>query len=259
MVKLDLWATSAPLSSTNSTNRTKRIAFKTSPLAGFYFSNQHPYPQSGLFFALMLTNMLTMKKVSFLFSALMLSTIVFAQSPSFGLKGGINISRLPNTPQQNFNSRLGFHVGGLAHIHLSRQFALQPEVVYSSQGAKYTLPGSPEHSLALNYINIPLQLQYMFDNGFRLQTGPQAGFLVGVSDKVNGQETNFFDSEDFKDLDFAWSFGLGYLSHSGFGIDGRYNLGLTNINEDRSYTLRNNVIQIGLFYLFDNSHKRKSR
>lgn len=200
-----------------------------------------------------------MKKISFFVSALLFSTVVLAQSPSFGLKGGINISRLTDVPNVNWNSRLGFNVGGLAHIHLSDQVGLQPEVVYSSQGAKYTIGNGVEHSLQLNYINVPVQLQYMFDNGFRLQTGPQVGFLVGVSDKVNGQETGFFSSEDFKDIDFAWSFGLGYLSHSGFGVDGRYNLGLSNINKDGTNTLKNNVIQIGLFYLFDKSHKRKSR
>jgi hypothetical protein len=67
---------------------------------------------------------------------------------------------------------------GFARSYSSQSFlALQPEAVYSSQGAKYTVNGA-EHTLSLNYINIPLQIQYMFDNGFRLQTGPQAGFLA---------------------------------------------------------------------------------
>jgi hypothetical protein len=201
-----------------------------------------------------------MKKISLLALILVIGTALFAQSPKFGLKAGLNISSLSNVPNVNWNSRLGLNAGGLAHIHLSPQWALQPEVLFSGQGAKYTVgANNDEHDLILNYINIPLQLQYMFDNGFRLQTGPQLGFLIDVKDKLNGQETGFFTSDDFKSTDFSWTFGLGYLTYSGFGVDGRYNLGLSNNNNAGTNSLKNNVIQIGVFYMFDNSHKAKSR
>lgn len=199
-----------------------------------------------------------MKKISLASLVLLLSTAVFAQGPKFGLKAGINLATTTNSEGGNRDFRLGFHAGGLAHIHLSPEWAVQPEVVFSSQGAKYTISDG-EHNLALNYVNIPVQLQYMFDNGFRLQTGPQVGFLVDAKDKLNGVETGFFTSDDFKKVDFAWSFGLGYLTYSGFGIDGRYNLGISNINDFGTATVRNSVFQIGLFYMFDNGHKAKSR
>jgi hypothetical protein len=201
-----------------------------------------------------------MKKISLLALILAASTVVFAQSPKFGLKAGLNIATMSNIPGVDWNSRLGLNAGALAHIHLSPQVALQPEVVFSGQGAKYTVgTAGDEHDLILNYINIPVQLQYMFDNGFRLQTGPQVGFLIDVKDKLNGQETGFFTSDDFKDIDFSWTLGLGYLTNSGFGVDGRYNLGISNINEAGTNKLRNNVFQVGIFYMLDNSHKAKSR
>ena len=34
-------------------------------------------------------------------------------------------------------------------------------------------------ALRLNYINVPV-LQYMFGDGFRLQTGPQLGILTNA-------------------------------------------------------------------------------
>jgi hypothetical protein len=199
-----------------------------------------------------------MKKISLVVLILATSAVVFAQSPKFGLKAGLNVSKLSNVPGLNWNNRLGLNAGALAHIHISPQLALQPEVVYSGQGAKYTINGE-EHTLNLDYINIPLQLQYMFDNGFRLQTGPQLGFLINTKDKVNGQDTQFFTSDDFKSTDVSWTFGLGYLTYSGLGIDGRYNLGLTNINKAGTNSLKNNVFQVGLFYMLDNSHKAQSR
>src|SRR5215217_7186269 len=152
-----------------------------------------------------------MKKISLFLCSLFFGIILFAQDAKFGLKAGLNVSTLSNNQGSEMGSKLGLHAGVLAHIHLSPQWGLQPEVVYSSQGAKYTVSDG-EHELGLNYINIPLQLQYMFDNGFRIQTGPQVGFLASVKDKRDGSETGFFTSDDFKTVDFSWSAGLGYLT-----------------------------------------------
>ena len=198
-----------------------------------------------------------MKKISVLVVALCITAVSFAQTAKFGIKAGLNVATLTDENDE-LGSRLGLHAGVLAHIHLARQFALQPEIVYSSQGAKYTITDG-EHSLGLDYINIPLQLQYMFNNGFRLQTGPQVGFLVNVKDKLNDTETGNFTSDDFKTVDFAWSAGLGYLTYSGFGVDARYNFGLNNILDAGSASRRNNVFQVGLFYMFDNAHKARSK
>jgi hypothetical protein len=194
-----------------------------------------------------------MKKISLLLAALW-SIAAVAQPPKFGLKAGVNIATINNTTTGNSGSKTGFHIGALSHIHLSPSWALQPEVTYSRQGGEIE-----DINLSLNYINVPLLVQYNFDNGFRLQTGPQVGFLVGVSDKYNGSTTNVFSSDDFKSTDVSWSFGLGYLTHSGFGIDGRYNLGLSKINDNDVGKSTNRVIQLGLFYMFDNRHKAKSR
>ncbi len=195
-----------------------------------------------------------MKKISLGLTLLIVTIGASAQDAKFGIKAGLNISSTSNSNGGESGTRLGPHAGLLAHIHLSPQIALQPEIMYSSQGGKVG-----DVNLNLGYINIPLLVQYNFDNGFRLQTGPQVGFLVGVSDKVNGNETNFFSSDDFKTNEFAWSFGLGYLSESGFGVDGRYNLGLSRINDAGTGSTKNRVIQLGLFYMFDHKHKTKSR
>jgi hypothetical protein len=176
----------------------------------------------------------------------MLSVVLFAQDARLGFKGGLNIAHLNNNNNNEWGSRVGFNAGILAHIHLDPNLAVQPELVYSSQGTKYT-PNNREHNLRLDYVNIPVLLQYMFSNGFRLETGPQLGFLVNVKERPNGAEPNF-TSDDFKAVDFAWSAGLGYVSASGLGIDARYNFGLSNINDAGTNVLHNSVFQVGLFY-----------
>lgn len=203
-----------------------------------------------------------MRKISLALALFFTSIIASAQAPKFGLKAGLNIADITSNAGTKFDNKLGLNAGLISHIHLSPQLAFQPEVVYSAQGGKYTISlpgGTQEHELGLDYINIPLNLQYMFSNGFRLQTGPQVGFLINVKDKYNGQETEFFTSDDFKSIDFAWTAGIGYLSQTGFGVDARYNIGLSDINDTGGAKLKNNVIQVGLFYLFDNDHKVKSR
>lgn len=198
-----------------------------------------------------------MKKISLFFFALFFTTVLFAQKTTIGLKAGLNVANL-RVNNSSWGSKAGFNGGLLAHIHLMRSLALQPEVVYSIQGAKYTLPNG-EHKLSLNYINIPLQLQYMFNNGFRLQTGPQLGFLVNVKDKLGNQETGYYTAQDFKTTDLSWSAGLGYLTYSGLGVDARYNFGLSNIRNGSTNTFRNNVFQLGLFYMLNSNHKLISK
>src|ERR1700712_4760182 len=99
--------------------------------------------------------MLTMKRI-YLFTVMVIAGfVVQAQNLQFGLKGGLNLSSIDNNTTANFSNRLGYHVGGLIHIPVSPQIAIQPEVVYSSEGAKYTVSNGAEHTLQLNYINIP--------------------------------------------------------------------------------------------------------
>jgi hypothetical protein len=169
----------------------------------------------------------------------------FAQQPhvEFGLKGGVNLANFKNESNSNTDSKTGFYAGGLAHIHLSKSFAIQPEVVYSQQGAE-----AGNAKWKANYVNIPVLAQYMFGNGFRLQTGPQLGILTSSEVKSGGTETDL--DNVFKTTDFSWSFGTSYLFDKGLGIDARYNLGLSNINKNESPELKNRVWQLGLFYQF---------
>jgi hypothetical protein len=201
-----------------------------------------------------------MKKINAFVVAILVSSAAMAQDePKFGLKGGLNVSTLNYDNGTDADWKTGFHLGGLAHIHLTPSFSLQPEVYYSSQGAKLPYNTNDKMVLNLSYINVPFLLQYNFANGFRLQGGPQIGFLVGVSDKVGDQELNLRKTSDYKAVDLSIPLGLSYLGYSGFGVDARYNIGLTNIHKTDPGTAKNGVFQVGVFYLFDHNHKAKSR
>ena len=191
-----------------------------------------------------------MKKILFLLFAGFCCMIYTAnaQNAEFGIKGGLNVAGLHTTSDINLGSRASVYVGGFAHIHLNKKFAIQPELLYSCQGATQDYQNGSA-TWRLNYINLPILLQYMFDNGFRLETGPQLGLLASAKLKSGGTITNRKD--DFTNGDFSWAFGVSYLTHSGFGVDARYNLGISNINNTGSTEkLQNRVFQAGIFYQF---------
>jgi hypothetical protein len=172
-------------------------------------------------------------------------TYGYSQTPKtqFGIKAGLNVANLDVSGGSDFDSRTSFHVGGLAHIHLSKEFALQPELYYSGQGGK-----NSDGTLKVDYINVPVLLQYMVGTGFRLQTGPQVGFLTRAEFEEGNVEVDVKD--DFESVDFSWSVGAGYIFPSGIGFDARYNLGISNIRESSSPEYKNRVFSIGMFYQF---------
>jgi hypothetical protein len=189
-----------------------------------------------------------MKKI--LFVALM-TTLTYALqaqlNADFGIKGGLNIANLKIENSSTPDAKLAPHFGVLCHLHFANNWAIQPEVVYSAQGAKQTISGV-EYKAKLHYINIPVLFQYMTGSGFRLQTGPQLGILASAKTKAGETETNA--NGVYNTFDFAWAFGASYVGNGGFGVDARYNLGLANILDDAGPSTKNRVVQIGVFYQF---------
>jgi hypothetical protein len=184
----------------------------------------------------------------FTMAAIMLALTATAQHVNIGIKAGLNIFTINNNNNAEYDSKAGLNLGLIGHIHLAKQLAFQPEIVYSGQGAKFTTAGV-ETKINLDNINIPLLLQYMFDNGFRIQAGPQIGFLVNAKSKTNGNSTDI--KNNLKKVDFGLGAGVGYVHPpTGFGVDARYNLGLSNINDNSSVKSYNRGFQIGVFYLF---------
>ena len=191
-----------------------------------------------------------MKKVLVLISATFISILFLqAQETHFGIKAGLNMAGLDIKNDQDYDSKAGLYAGGLAHIHISKHFALQPELVFSMQGGEDQVG-----RLRLNYLNVPILAQFMFNQGFRLQTGPQAGFLISSQKKVGGVEVDY--DNRYSSFDFSWTFGAGYLFPQGIGIDARYNLGINDMDET-TVEARNRVFQVGLFYQFMHNNTKK--
>jgi hypothetical protein len=186
-----------------------------------------------------------MKKLALVF----LAGISFATAKAqfqFGAKGGLNFATVSGSDAGDVSTRVNINLGVYARLPLAEKISLQPELVYSNQGA-----GFDRGSIALNYLNIPILLRYYAGSGFAIFTGPQVGFLLGAHYKYNGNSLNAKDS--YNSGDFAWAVGLAYkIPSTKLGIDARYNFGIANV-EDRAHTgmtgsVRNDVFQLGVTY-----------
>ena len=221
----------------------------------------------------------TFRKLCLLFLTANIVTIAVNAQIEFGIKGGFNSAEILTSTTQGVNvngnpmsirnfPKTDFHAGFLVSIPLTKKFTLQPEIDYSQQGAQGNPSGgylvSATEKYKFNYFNVPILLQYKLPFGFYAETGPQVGYLVSASiveSIVGASVTNTYHvKSQYKSTDFSWAFGGGYISPINLGLDIRYNLGLSNINNASASstqtapvqegTIRNSVLQIGVFYLF---------
>lgn len=178
----------------------------------------------------------------------------------FGAKAGLNLATITGDETEDFNGRTSFHIGVLAEFEVSDTFSFQPELMYSSQGAEesYTEDGSKiEGDIKLDYLNIPLMAKFYVAEGFSIEAGPQIGILLSAEYdwKADGESgsIDLKDEELVKDIDFGLNFGLGYKLDGGLNFGARYNLGLSNVNDDvdsDDVNIKNGVFQVSVGYFF---------
>ena len=202
------------------------------------------------------------------------TTTTMAQELNWGIKAGANYSTL--TSDMEPDHIFGYHAGVLAEVALSPKFSIQPELLYSLEGAKaeqsYTEDDfflATEEKIKLGYINLPIMVKYDVIPGLSLQAGPQLGYLINgkneyeISSNFDELELNESGTEDIKDelkkISLGLNFGLGYDFQNNFFLQARYHLGLNDISdfeedsedmEGELDELKNRSFQFSLGYKF---------
>lgn len=185
-----------------------------------------------------------MKKVFVLLTVTVIGSFfstVSAQT-SGGIKGGVNIATLSGFEGR---SRVSGHAGVFLHHTLNANWCIQPELLFSGEGQRY-FSNAREHTLALNYIQLPIMLQYYPTPQVYLEAGPQVGVLVSATDKVDEADGHSNVKEDFSAAQFALGFGVGVKPTDQIIIYGRYNLGLTDVTKFDNLIDHSRVAQIGV-------------
>ena len=98
-----------------------------------------------------------MKKVLFIAVIALLGLgTANAQSVKFGVKAGVNLSKIKVDVLEKSDVSFGFNFGLFTEIGLSDKFFLQPEVLFSTQGAKFENSENGDVESAtfkINYLN----------------------------------------------------------------------------------------------------------
>jgi hypothetical protein len=186
-----------------------------------------------------------MKKI-FLAAVLFIATsaTIQAQFLQVGVKAGVNFASQTGDAYMegvsfDKDGITSFHAGLVAELKLLERFSIQPELLYSTQGATYK-NAVTEFKNELGYISIPVMAKFYLTDSFSLEVGPQASFLVS--------EKNDFDVEDGETFEFGLNAGLGYKITKNFFVQGRYGLGLTEASKNAD--IKNSTVQLSAGFMF---------
>jgi hypothetical protein len=183
--------------------------------------------------------------------ALLITLTIFgltqANAQNFGFKGGYNYSSFNGdvAKDNTLKGLSGFYVGALLELPLGDVLSIQPEVIYSRQGAAWeqkNILGEFKKDLKLDYLNIPVMAKVNLGPLF-LQGGVQFGFLVGkpeVSYTRGAQRvTEKVDKDAYAAFDFGVGAGLGVNLSQHFFVEARYTHSLTNALDPNNNSLKN--------------------
>lgn len=154
---------------------------------------------------------------------------------SFGIKGGLNFSNLQGDDADGFKGLTSFHVGAVAELKIFQNLALQPELLFSTQGAEIN-----DEQYKLNYLTLPVMAKFYLNDALSVQAGPTFGVLVSETDNVVANDSNTFD--------FGLAGGLEYKIVGGLFAQARYGVGFSEMSKDSD--VKNSVFQVSLGYLF---------
>ena len=194
-----------------------------------------------------------MKKV-FTIIFVAMTGILLSQTSNFGIKGGLNVSTLRSTDFSNtidWDFRKSVHLGIFLELGLTEKFAIQPELLYSAQGANRNTDDSVTK---LDYLILPIMAKYYVAQGFSVEAGPQLGLLLSA--KESGDE-NLDLKENIKGTDIGLGMGVGYTFINNLVFGTRFVFGLSNLDETDGTFLgdgistKNMTIQLSMGYRFN--------
>lgn len=188
----------------------------------------------------------------------------YSSNISFGLKGGVDLSRVFFTPSVRQSFNMGYN-GGLTFRYIEENhFGLIVEANFEQRGWKEDFEEYPfEYSRTVNYIQIPFLAHIYFGRRgrFFINAGPEIGFRIGESTHANFDYMNLSSVEDFPSgLRTTYQYQLAAENKVDYGISaglgGEFSLNKRNslYVEGRFYYGLGNVLKSGRRELFRGSN-----
>jgi hypothetical protein len=172
------------------------------------------------------------------------SASIHAQLLKLGVKAGVNFASQTGDPYMqgaafDKDGITSYHAGLVAEIKLLDKFAVQPELLYSTQGATYKNAVN-EFKNELGYLSIPVMAKFYLTDSFSLEVGPQASFLLS--------QKNDFDVKNAETFEFGLNAGVGLKITKSIFVQGRYGLGLTDAS--KTADVKNSTVQLSAGFMF---------
>ena len=202
-----------------------------------------------------------MKKILFVATTLLLSVCANAQNAvgelSFQPKVGINAATMTN--DDDAKTRIGLVAGAELEYQASPLLSFSAGALYSQQGADANDQGM-KGTIKMDYVNIPILVNFHVADGLAFKLGIQPGFLINDKVKVSANgvsaEVGLKDAyraagfeADISSLVFAIPLGISYeFNH--VVLDARYNLSVTKAISAHGESTKHSVFQITLGYKF---------
>ncbi len=147
----------------------------------------------------------------------------------FGLKLGVNGSNVyDDAKAEDIKKRVGVTGGVFVQIPLGgKRLSLRPELLFTTKGAAYDYLNNKNPDIKINYLELPLSLEYHLFGVVNLHAGAYASLLASGDGDVSGVPGQL-EKTSFEDFDFGWHAGTG-LDFGGLGLHFRISRGLKNV------------------------------
>ena len=195
-----------------------------------------------------------MKKIIILGAALLFAGFAQAQTPTFGIKAGLNIAKFAGDPDPNSEFNTGLAAGVYTNVPLSSGFSFEPSLEYSQKGAEFTTALNNELKTKITYLDLPIMFKYNVTPKFGLLAGPQVSFFLSQESKfVSGKSSTTFEgnNDSYRKSLAGGKLGLSY-NFGAVMMNASYATDLQNLYTDASGNrdLKNQVINVGLAFGF---------
>lgn len=167
--------------------------------------------------------------VLFLLGTFSLNAQMTDGRPRFGIKAGVNGSSLyDDAKATEKETRIGITGGIFGQIPFAKgKMALRPELLFTTKGGAYDYLNGGQPDIKINYIELPLSLEYRLLGFVNLHAGGYASLLATGDGKIQGIPGTLAKA-DFEDFDFGWHAGAG-LDFGGLGLHFRLSRGLQKV------------------------------
>lgn len=197
-----------------------------------------------------------MKKILFVVALLAATMTVNAQGLKFGIKGGLNLTKMTfSSSLYSSDNQAGFYLGPTLKLSLPLGFGVDVAALYDQRSAKVESngqAGTGDEKIKQKSIQIPINARYNIglgsEAGIYLAVGPQFGFPVG--DKVYNTKLGDYTLKS-SNLSFNFGAGVYLLDHLEVGFS--YNLAAGKSGDFKDHSdidTHNNAWQIGAAIYF---------